>query len=510
MDTRAVESVLTEVAKAFRLCRFYPASHPAVQQAMTDLAAALPALAPVGAVELRIGPAGFALGTTPLLPHNPPIQEFANLLFARGHRSMTVQPGVSADEFAALIRQTAGATARSGAALGVSSAAPVLPHILLEGTARRASAAAPRPSQSGGMGATASSDAAPMGGRSSGVFRPNALPADIEAHRIAALLAVATPSGGGAIASLSRLGALAFELAQGRDFATFAEAVATLARWAQSDDPAAAEEARVALAHVLNDGTIAGMVGLAGDPRAGAEARQQALAALGALGERAVPMLFEAYVGAGDEVVRESFGRAITAAGPAAVRHLATRAAADQAAPARAAVVLLGASGAAGEAVPVVVPLVRHADAAMRRAAVAALSRLGGPDAGRQVVGALRDGDAGVRLEAARGAAQLGDRGFGPILLGRLGEEGDEVVLLALIEGLGRLQVGHAVPALADLARGAGMFQRRAAAVRIAAVRALARLGTPEALTALEPFKTDKNPEVRAAAGGAAPEAPAR
>ena len=91
MDTRAVESVLTEVAKAFRLCRFYPASHPAVQQAMTDLAAALPALAPVGAVELRIGPAGFALGTTPLLPHNPPIQEFANLLFARGHRSMTVQ-----------------------------------------------------------------------------------------------------------------------------------------------------------------------------------------------------------------------------------------------------------------------------------------------------------------------------------------------------------------------------------------------------------------------------------
>ena len=55
-----------EIGKAFRLCRFYPASHPSVQHALASVSAALPALARAGAVELRIGTSGFLAGHTPV------------------------------------------------------------------------------------------------------------------------------------------------------------------------------------------------------------------------------------------------------------------------------------------------------------------------------------------------------------------------------------------------------------------------------------------------------------
>jgi hypothetical protein len=71
MNAKQVEAVLAEVGKFFRLCRFYPATHPTVQQAMADLSAALPALAPLGDVELRIGPTGLALDTAMVTAKNP-------------------------------------------------------------------------------------------------------------------------------------------------------------------------------------------------------------------------------------------------------------------------------------------------------------------------------------------------------------------------------------------------------------------------------------------------------
>ena len=492
MDTRPVESVLAEVGKAFRLCRFYPATHPSVRQAMSDLSASLPTLAPVGLVELRIGPAGFALGTTPLLARNPPVQEFANLLYAQGHRAMTLQPGVTSDEFAALIRSAAGAAAGSGAA----AQAPRHPHIALEGMVRK-SAAAPRPAPPGGGVATA--DRPGFGGaRSTGVFRPNALPPDIEAHRLTALLDLAAP--GGALGSIARLGAVAVELSVGRDFATFAETVAALARWTRADDPAAAEAARRALAPVVNDGTIAGLIGQAADPRAAPAVKQASLAALGALGERAVPALFEAYAAAADEAARGAYAGALGAVGGAAVPHLAARATGDHVESARAAATLLGGTGSAA-AVPALAPLARHRDAGVRRAAVGSLARLGGADAGRVVMTALHDGDAGVRREAAVSAARLGEHGFGPILLSRLKDEPDEGVGHALVEALGRLREARAVPALVELAREvSGVFQRRPIAVRVAAIRALARIGTPDAAAAVESYRTDRHPDVRSAA----------
>jgi len=497
MDTRVVEAVFAEVGKAFRVCRFYPTGHPAVQQAMAELTTALPSLAPVGLVELRIGPAGFALGNKPLLPQNPPVQEFAALLYAQGHRAMSLEPGVTADEFVTLIRQTAGATRGAPGA-----ARPPFSHIQLEGAARKPSAS-PRAPAAGAAAPAPAAEAGPLGARSTGVFRPNALPPDIEAHRLTNQLETAAPAD--AVAPIARLGAVAVELAAARDFATLGEAVSVLARWAASGDAAAAEAARAALAPLVTDAAIASMIGLVAELRTAAAARQAVLGALGALGERAVPAMFDAYVAAPDDVARELWAKALQSAGAAAVRHLAERATSDRVEAARAAATLLGASGAPVAAVPALAPLLRHADPGVRRAATAAAVRLGGGEAGRLVISALRDRDAGVRLEAARGAAQLGDRSSGAILLGRLKEEGDEAVSLALVEALGRVQEPRAVPALADLAREAGgMFHRRPLAVRLAAIRALVSLGTPEALAVVEPFRADKNPEIRSAAQGPA------
>ena len=75
MDVKPIESVLAEVGKAFRRCRFYPSSHPSVQQALSELSASLPSLTNVGFVELRISPTGFLLGATLVAPRNPPVRE---------------------------------------------------------------------------------------------------------------------------------------------------------------------------------------------------------------------------------------------------------------------------------------------------------------------------------------------------------------------------------------------------------------------------------------------------
>jgi len=496
MDAKQIEAVLTEVGKVFRLCRFYPATHPSVQQALADLSAVLPSLAPLGDVELRIAPTGLVLDTALVTTKNPQMQEFAGLLYAQGYRAMLLSPGATAEEFATLVRATAGGAAKSGSALGVVQQKPQLPHIHLEQAASRKSTTAGR-ARSSAPAMHALDEGASLSSRGTGVFRPNALPAEIEVSRLTALLEFATPEG--ARGPLTRLGEVVAQLAEQRDFGALAAAVKALARWRGSDDAAAAEAARRALAMGVTDGTLSGMVGLVADERVPLDRRQVAADALGALGERATPALFEAYLGASAETVRDAYARAVAAA-PSARGYLVSRLTSDHTEAIRAAATLLGALGDA-EAVAAVAPLARHADAGLRRAAIGALARLGGAEAARVVVAALKDGDAGVRLEAAGGVALLGDRAFGPIVLARLRDEPDDGVVVALMETLGRLKEARAVPHLAELAKGvSGVFRRFPVGVRAAAIRALVAVGTSEALEAVEPYKADRNPELKTAA----------
>jgi len=506
MDAKQIEAILAEVGKVFRLSRFYPAAHPSVLQAMADLSAALPALAALGEIELRIGPAGLSLDAATVAGKNLQLQEFAGLLHAQGYRAMRLCPGATAEEFATLLRATASASARSGSSPGVVHQMPQLPHIQLEKVASRKTAAA-RTARKSAPAMDAVDDGPALSSRGTGVFRPNALPAEIEVSRLTSLLEFATTEG--ARGPLTRLAEVAARLADERDFGTLAVAVQAAGKWQGSQDGPAAEAAGRVLAAGGSDAALAGMVGLVSDPHLQAERRRVAAEALGALGERATPALFEAYVGAADDAVREAYAHVLVTCASAR-DYLLSRLASEHAEAVRAAATLLGVRGDA-EAVSAVAPLAHHADASLRRAAIGAMARLGGAEASRAVLAGLKDADASVRLEAASGVARLGDRGLGSIVLARLDAEPDDDVVAALVDALGQLKEARAVPQLIELARGvSGVFRRFPAAVRVAAVRALAAVGTPDALAAVEPFKADRNADLRNAATGGPAGPPAR
>jgi HEAT repeat protein len=52
-----------------------------------------------------------------------------------------------------------------------------------------------------------------------------------------------------------------------------------------------------------------------------------------------------------------------------------------------------------------------------------------------------------------------------------------------------------------------GVFRRAPVAVRVAAIRALVALGTPEAQAAVAPFRLDRNPDLKNAASEPPPPA---
>jgi HEAT repeat protein len=499
MDVQSVEAVLAEVGKAFRLCRFYPSTHPSVQQALSELAAALPALTAIGLVDFAIAPTGFILGTTPIARRNPPVQELAGLLYAQGHRGMQIQPGVTADEFAALIRMAGGTGNKSMQALGAQATAPPLPHIKLEKAVRRMSAAARAAagglaSSGGGLG-----DGSSPGRRSTGVFRPDALPPDIEASRLVTMLEVAAPAE--APRMLTRLAEVSMDLADRHDVVGVARTIRAIAHARASGPPEVAEAARQAMAACVTSATITALVSSLADARRAPDERDTVVQALGALGAPAIPLVADSFLTVGSADQRDVLLAVVRLAGEAAVAPIASRVATESRPEAARAYALFLGVIESPSGVPILGTLLQHRDAAVRAAAVTALARIGGPEADRSVAGALRDPSPSVRIEAARGITWAGDRSVSGIVMARLKEETEEAVVVPLLEALGQLKEVRSVALLSDLARGvSGVFQRHPVSVRAAAIRALGRLGTPEARTAVEAHRNDRTPELRAAA----------
>lgn len=497
MDLKPVEAALTEVGKAFRLCRLYPATHPSVQQALAELAAALPAVTSRGTIELRISSTGFSLGGASVAGRNPQLQEFASLLYAQGHRALIIEPGVSAEEFGALARMVATAGGGKGAqSLGVQQRMQPLPHLKLEQGGRRSTAAPPRESASG---AFVSPESAPLGRRSMSVFRPDALPADIEAGRIITMLDVAAPTEAGR--HLTRLGELSAELLAQRDFAVYARAVGALARWAHKpEEPEAARIAQATLDRTVTSPGLAALVNRLSEPGVTAPERDGIVQALGAVGARAVAVVAEAFAAASPEH-RDLLLAIVRIAGEAAVGPLVARLDGEAKGEYARGLALMLAAAQSPSTATSLTALARHAEPGVRAAAVSGLSRLGVPEAERTVVSALRDGDASVRIAAARGVSWFGDPSVVPILLAHLDNEEDNEVVRSLAGALGELRDPRAVHTLAQLAQAvSGVFQRRPAPVRAAAVRALAAIGTGEAMSIVAGFRGDKQMEVRMAA----------
>lgn len=148
--------------------------------------------------------------------------------------------------------------------------------------------------------------------------------------------------------------------------------------------------------------------------------------------------------------------------------------------------------------VPSLRPVLTHDDARVRRELVMALGRIGGEEVGPLLVAGLDDPDPDVRTAAATAVGALRVSEAGRSLRDRLGEEEVEKVRIRVLRALGALEDPAAVPDLEKHARG-GFFSRPASAVRIAAYRALARIGTPRARSLVEEARDDRDPEVRRA-----------
>src|SRR5207302_153214 len=117
-DTTGLDRALGAIGTTFRLTRLYPPTHPAVQEALRQVGEALPPLAAVGTVEWKVGATGLHWHGQQLLPRNTQIAELAGLLYARGVRTLTLNPGMTAEHVLALFQVATGTAAPDAQTLG--------------------------------------------------------------------------------------------------------------------------------------------------------------------------------------------------------------------------------------------------------------------------------------------------------------------------------------------------------------------------------------------------------
>ncbi len=152
----------------------------------------------------------------------------------------------------------------------------------------------------------------------------------------------------------------------------------------------------------------------------------------------------------------------------------------------RNALTLLSDLGDAG-CVPVIITLLRHPEPRVRRTAVRALWKLGGPVAEPHLVAQMKETDGETMQEILFGLGQLRSESGLPQVM-ELAQ--DKRVLLKLrvqaLETLGMIASPMAMPVLQECMRRKGFFSAgEPTAVRMAAAKALANLGTPEARATL-------------------------
>ena len=142
----------------------------------------------------------------------------------------------------------------------------------------------------------------------------------------------------------------------------------------------------------------------------------------------------------------------------------------------------------------------QHPDERVRRVAAHSLSRLGSPAAPELLQSALSDPSALVRVQAARGLAGRKGTKSAATLTRALDNESDPEVHLTMIAALGRLGTPDAVNRLISAAEPDGrLFKKRPVAFRVAAVHALGEVRTTAARAVLQTLASDKEREVREA-----------
>jgi HEAT repeat protein len=520
IDTGAVDRALGAIGTTFRLTRLYPPSHPAVLEAMRHITTSLPALAGLGSVEWKIGATGLHWHGQHLLPRNTQVAELAGLLFARGIRSIQINPGVTPEHWLGLFGVAVGNVAPDDAVLG-----RIALHLgrrasqrLSASRAQEESAhpapppAAPAPPPAAAAPATPSAPvfvpAAPPphpsptpetvgSARSSSVFRPNVLPADVEARRaVAALLTASTPEE--QRATIEKLRQLTPDVIALRDIGALAEIVAGLDRsLGKIQDPELQDAIGQVAGALADEAIVERMVTRLGEPRVPPAERAHLVNAVGALGAVSAGLVVDAYLHAAPEL-REAYRAAMRVAGERIVDLLQSRIESKVPEVVAAAAEFLGLTGDPHVA-EVLIRLTHHADERVREAALLGLAELGGREISRPAMPALKDESVLVRTAAARAVAAAGDAGATTVLVRRLEQEKDEGVLAALLQAIGQLGAKEALEVLAKFAEPGGR-PRRTPYVRAAAIEGLARLDRVEAKALLELYARDKEPTVKRAA----------
>ena len=496
-DTAGVDRALGAIGTTFRLTRLYPPTHPAVAEALRQVAEALPPLAGLGTVEWKVGATGLHWHGQHLLPRNSQIAELAGLLYARGIRAVTLQPGVTPENVVALFHVATGTLAPDDAALGSVAL----------GLGRRTSARLERlrtPTPVHGAPAISLPTGAPEPAAAPPppvVLRPDALPIDVLATRaLTALRAGGTPEDLGA--AVEQLAAVAPALLAQRNVAIVAEAISGLDRLLPTArDPtllAAIDRAAVA----LSDRALVGrMVERLVESRVPPEEREALVTAVGALASISMPLVLDAFLATPLDR-RAPYRAAVRTAADRALEPLQGKLADADPQIVAAAAEFMGLTGSP-QAITLLLPLLRHASEFVREAALLGLAEAGGREISRPAMPALKDESVAVRMAAARAVAAGGDSASSTVLIRRLDQEADEGVQAELLRAIGRLGAKEALDVLAKYAEPGGVMNRRSATVRAAAVDALRHITRPEARGLLELYSKDKEPAVRKAAEAA-------
>lgn len=524
-ETAGVERALGAIGTTFRLTRLYPPSHPAVMEALRQIGEALPPLAALGTVEWKVGVTGLHWHGQHLLPRNAQIGELAGLLYARGIRAMTLNPGMTPDQVLALFQVATGIVPHDDAALGritltlgrrttarlerfrTPTPAQGTPAITEAPAASPAAGPAPQ-APPGPPGAAAvvpppahSAESLLASKRASATFRPDALPADVEVKRaVTALGTAATPEE--QRAAVEKLTALSAELIGLHDVALVAEAIAGLDRLLPTaQDPALLGAIDAAASALADRSLVERLVHRLGEARVPPEEREALVGAVGALASVSMGPVVDAFIATPLEQ-RAPFRAAVRKAADRALEPLQGKLADPNGDIVAAAAELVGLTGSP-QAVALLLPLLRHPSEFVREAALLALIEAGGREISRPAMPALKDDSVAVRAAAARAVAAGGDPASSTVLIRRVDQEPDEGVQAELLRAIGRLGAKEALEVLARFAEPGGMMKRRSPTVRAAAVDGLRHLTRPEARGLLELYSKDKEPAVRKAAEAA-------
>jgi HEAT repeat protein len=526
-ETAGVERALGAIGTTFRLTRLYPPSHPAVMEALRQIGEALPPLAAIGTVEWKVGVTGLHWHGQQLLPRNAQIAQLAGLLYARGVRAVTLNPGMTPDHVLALFHVATGALPHDDTTLGRITLAlgrrsstrlerlrtptpadgvPMTPPADAPASAPPpAPAPAPPPlfpaPPPAPVPAAHSAESLLASRRASAAFRPDVLPIDVEVKRAVSGLRTATTADEQR-AAVEKLGALADQLLGLHDVAIAADAIAALDRLLPTvQDPGVLGAIDTTALALSNPALVERLVHRLGESRVPPAELESVVAAVGALASVSMGLVLGAFVAAPVEL-RAPYRAVVRAAADRALEPLQGKLADPEPAIVAAAAEFLGVTGSP-QAVALLLPLLRHSSEYVREAALLGLAEAGGREISRPAMPALKDESVAVRAAAARAVAAGGDPASSTVLIRRMEQEPDEGVQAELLRAIGRLGSKEALEVLAKYAEPGGMMNRRSTTVRAAAIEGLRHLTRPEARGLLELYSKDKEPAVRKAAEAA-------